>query len=125
MTSAVLFRGAVPLAVNQKLQGNGRGRQWARHTSTSSGQQIPFEELPCLVESQMRRWLDLGSTWDLPQQPGLDRSMGWALSQWQSCCASLHPSGDSPGNLDNRGWASLGPRGLTYPQLLPKTGQSQ
>lgn len=61
----------------------------------------------------------------LPQQQGLDRSLGWALSQWQSCCASLHPSGDSPGNLGHRGWASLGPRGLTYPQLLPKTGQSQ
>lgn len=56
---------------------------------------------------------------------GQELGLVWVLSQRQSCCASSHPSGDSPGNLDHRGQASLVPRGLTYPQLLPKTGQSQ
>lgn len=32
---------------------------------------------------QMGRWVGLGSTWDLPQKQGLERSLGWALSHWQ------------------------------------------
>lgn len=68
MTEAVLVSGAIPLAVSQEFWDNKGGRAhpcffWS---------QIPFEELSCLVESQKRRWVGIGSTQGLPPKQELE-----------------------------------------------------
>jgi hypothetical protein len=69
VAGAVLVRGAVPLALSQGLWDNKRGRV----RSCFFRSPFPSEELPRLVESQMRGWVGLGSTQGLPQKQALEQ----------------------------------------------------
>lgn len=83
----MLVRGAVPLALSQELWDHKRGRQWAGHTPACFFRsQIPFEELLCLVESQMRRWVGLGSTQGLLQKQGLEQELEQSSSSAVPLC---------------------------------------